>query len=250
VTNDPATVETFILLVDALIARLAEATITGDDLTRFFRALARLFGTAPSSEPAHERQGLWGELFLMRQIGGISMWCPFWHSDPYKRFDLSAGCRRLEVKTTLGPARSHEFAHRQLYASGDEQIAVASLILRPDPIGLSLRTLISQAREELSGDPSLFVKLEIAIRAAAMGHPAITGPAYNEAEAMAALVWFWAHDVPRFTQPEPAGVSNTHYRVDLSTTPPIPSQDLDDWLKGWDSLGGLLDTQATTLLVP
>ncbi len=230
---DPATVDTFVLLLDALLGRMRSGRMSADYLATFFRTLARLFGVKPAPDPARERQGLWGELLVMRLLGGTSVWTPFWHTDPYKRFDFSASHRRIEVKTTVGDARAHSFSHRQLLTTGGEQVAIASLLLREDPGGLSLRKLIEEGREELLDDPTKLAKLETAVRSARMSDREEEGPSFDESDAKDSLAWFWAREAPMFPQPEPPGVSEVRYKVDLSATPQIAGPELAFWLDGW-----------------
>jgi hypothetical protein len=232
-SSDPATADTFVLLLDALLDRLRSGQVAADYLTTFFRTLARLFSVRPAPDPTKERQGLWGELLLMRIIGGTSAWARFWHTDPYRRFDFSAAHRRIEVKTTVGGARVHSFAHRQLFTTGGEQVAIASLLLRENPDGLSLKKLIEEGRNELSSEPAQLAKLEAVTRGARMSDPKELGPSFDETDASASLAWFWAREAPRFTQPEPPSVSETRYKVDLSATPEIPNFELTSWLSRW-----------------
>ena len=233
-SSDPDTVDTFVLLLDALLERLRSGQSAVDYLTTFFRTLARLFSIKPAADPAKARQGLWGELFVMRLLGGISCWAPFWHTDPYKRFDFSASRRRIEVKTTTGDARTHSFAHRQLFTTGDEEIAIASFMLRFDLNGLSLQELIATGRRKLSGEPTQLAKLEAAVRSARMSDPQEPGPSFDESDARANLVWFWAREAPKFTQPEPANVSETRYKVDFSAIPEVSDSELTSWLGSWE----------------
>lgn len=232
---DSATTDTFVLLLDALLDRLRSGQVAPNYLTTFFRTLARLFSVRPSPDPTKERQGLWGELLLMRILGGASVWARFWHTDPYKRFDFSSAHRRIEVKTTVGDARVHSFAHRQLFTTGGEQVAIASLLLRENTNGLSLKTLIEEGRNELSSEPAQLAKLEAAARGARMSDLKEPGPSFDEVDASNNLAWFWAHEAPRFTQSEPPGVSETRYKVDLSFTRQIASSELAFWLNDWDS---------------
>lgn len=225
--------DVFVLLVDALLSRLSRTSERRQELTTFFRTLRRLFKIVPEQEPESERQGLWGELFLMRSLGGISLWATFWHTEPRKRFDLSASRERIEVKTTRGSSRAHSFSHRQLSPVGDEQIVVASLMLQASPEGLNLRELIEQARGDLVSEPAQLAKLETAARSAGMGDSSVPGPSFNTEAAAASLAWFWADEIPTFTQPEPPSVSNTRYTVDLSYAPQVSGVELDDWLMGW-----------------
>lgn len=235
--SDEATAEIFILLVDALLNRLtAYPTKAREEILSFFRTLRRLFSVSPVRSQYSQRQGLWGELFVMRETGGATAWAPFWHTDPYRRFDLSGSRERIEVKTTQGTTRTHHFSHRQLYPAGKEQIVIASLVLTGDSEGLTLRSLINETRDELSKDPAQLAKLEAAVRGADMSAPEMQGPSFNEPAAAASLAWFWTHELPRFAHPEPPGVSNTTYIVDLSGCVEISGAEIEQWLNSWETV--------------
>jgi Putative PD-(D/E)XK family member, (DUF4420) len=234
-TSDAGDLDTFLVLVDALLARYGAGQIDPDALKGFFRSMVRLFSAASSSDLQAERQGLWGELFMMSRERGFQFWAPFWHSETNRKFDFSAVGRRVEVKTAVGQVRIHHFAHRQIYSEEGEEIVLASLLLRKEDAGLSLRDLIAQARSALMGTEHYF-KLELAIRQAGMEAMDEPGPTYDSTEASELLAWYRASDAPHFTMAEPPGVSQTHYRVDLSTAPRIPSEDLSHWLNSWPAI--------------
>ena len=59
------------------------------------------------------------------------------------------------------------------------------------------------------------------------------GPVIGAAEAEESLAWFRSRDVPHFRVPEPPGVTETRYRVDLSTAPRLTTVELDEWLRLW-----------------
>ncbi|MFC1917920.1 PD-(D/E)XK motif protein [Chloroflexota bacterium] len=229
---DASEVDTFLVLMEAFLAKYEGQQVNKDDLTSFFRSMVRLFAVVPARDLRSERQGLWGELFVMVRVQGLAFWAPFWHSETTRRFDFSANNRRVEVKTTVGADRIHHFSHRQIYAIYDEEIVIASLMLREEDAGLSLRELIRQARDGLRGTDH-YLKLERAVREAGMDLLDESGPVYDATEAERTLAWFHSTDTPHFCIPEPPGVSQTQYRVDLSTAPQIDTQDLYKWLHSW-----------------
>jgi hypothetical protein len=232
-STEAADHETFLVLADAFLAQ-SSGTSGREPLVRFFRSLVRLFGTEHARDVAAEREGLWGELFMMREAGGFRFWASSWHSETTRRFDFSAGSRRVEVKSTIGQVRIHHFAHRQVYAQLGEEIFIASALLREDDVGLSLRQLIDECREALRGT-SEALKLERALRSAAMEDPVEAGPVFDAREARQNLAWYRAVDAPQFRMPEPPGVTETRYRVDLSGAPRVAEDDLQHWLNQWSS---------------
>ena len=230
--SEAADVDTFLVLGEAFLARYEGSRMDQEALTSFFRSMVRLFAVTPVKDLKGEQQGLWGELFVMSRVRGFRFWGPFWHSEVSRRFDFSYGRRRVEVKTTTGPERIHHFSHRQIYAMEDEEILVASMFTKEDDSGLSLRQLIADCREAILGTPD-YLKLEKAVRQAGMEHPSEAGPLFDTAEAEASLAWYRSTDAPHFRMPEPAGVSDARYKVDLSTAPRVEAEELDVWLLHW-----------------
>ena len=201
-------------------------------LTSFFRSMIRLFAVSPAKDLQAARHGLWGELFVMSRVRGFRFWAPFWHSEITRRFDFSCGRNRVEVKITARLERTHHFSHRQIYAVAGDEIIVASVVAPEDDSGLSLRQLIQDCRGALAGTPD-YLKLERAVRRAGMDSLSDSGPAIDAAEAEASLAWFRSIDIPHFRVPEPAGVTETRYKVDLSTAPRVTAVEVEDWLRQW-----------------
>lgn len=233
VSTASADIASFLIVVEALLASCA-GPIDELALTSFFRSMVRLFTVAPAGDLASQRQGLWGELFAMRQERGFRFWAPSWHSASNRKFDFSKDTMRVDVKTAVGGERMHHVSHRQLYALDGESIVIASMLLRVEDAGLSLRSLIEEARHALAGHTS-YMKIEDAVRQAGMELASETGPAYDENDASRSLSWFQSSRVPHFPVPEPPGVSDTRYRVDLSTVQPMPLEELEKWLTGWSA---------------
>lgn len=231
-TAEQSDVDTFLVLIEAFLTRHQKQIITGEVLVSFFRSMVRLFSVGHARDLEGERMGLWGELFMMSRVRGSQFWAPFWHSETTCRFDFSAPGRRVEVKTTLGAQRIHHFSHRQIYAEGGQEILIVSLLVREEDSGLSLRNLIYECRETVVSTP-YSLKLERAIRSAGMENPSEIGPVFDPAEAERNLAWFRSTDAPHFRMPEPPGVSQTRYKVDLSTAPRLELQEVDVWLDSW-----------------
>ena len=231
-TSDSADVETFLLLAEAFLARQGAGRVDQHALTSFFRSMVRLFAVTPAKDLQAERRGLWGELFMMSRAQGFRFWAPFWHSEVERRFDFSSGRNRVEVKITTRPERTHHFSHRQIFAIEGEEITVASIVATEDDSGLSLRQLIDDCRNALIGTPD-YLKLEKAVRRAGMESSTDSGPVIDAAEAEENLAWFRSMDIPHFRVPEPPGVTETRYRVDLSTAPRVTATELDAWLRAW-----------------
>jgi hypothetical protein len=113
-----------------------------------------------------------------------------------------------------------------------EEIVIASLLLREDEAGVSLQELINECRVALWSSP-FYLNLEKAVRHAGMEDSSQTGPAFDAVEAERALAWFRSTDAPHFRMPEPPGVSETRYKVDLTGAPRLELSELEAWLNTW-----------------
>jgi hypothetical protein len=198
----------------------------------FFRNVVRLFSIQPAKDKATERQGLWGELFVMRSLRGYSFWAPFWHNELMEVFDFSTSKKRLEVKTSASGQRIHHITHSQVFAMKGEEIVFASLMVNDNQANLSLRKLIDECKAELLGSMSYF-KIEKAARHAGMHDTDDLGPCYNLELAKESLAFFHSNDIPHFAMPEPPGVSQTSFRADLRNAPRINDERLEMWLDTW-----------------
>ncbi|UNC91286.1 PD-(D/E)XK motif protein [Candidatus Contubernalis alkaliaceticus] len=232
-STEPAHVETFILLCQAFVSSLTELPNSHDAIYQFFDSLLTLFRAQPASNLFKERQGLWGELFVMYSMGKTKEMISYWHKESTRKFDFSSGNKRIEVKTTTGINRVHAFSHQQLYSNSGHEIAIASIMLRPEEAGLSLKGLIDAARQEVASDFENLKKLERAIKSAGMDDPLVTGPVYDKEEALENIAWFFAKNVPKFPFPEPVGVSGARYNVVLSLSPQIAGDELDTFINGF-----------------
>lgn len=225
-------IDAFLVLLDAFLAHHDARPPTAETLVAFFRSMVRLFAVKPARDLATDRQGLWGELFVMKCVRGFLFWAPFWHSEVSGLFDFAAPGRRVEVKAAVGDLRVHHFSHRQIHAPEGERILIASLLLKEQRAGVSLQQLIAECRAALQGS-SFFLKLEKAVRHAGMESTSDAGPVFDAIEAERALAWFWAEDAPHFRMLEPPGVSDTRYKVDLSGAPSLALDRVESWLSTW-----------------
>lgn len=224
-------VETFILLSQAFANQIKGIQSAENELVIFFDSLIQLFKLTPSNNLQKERQGLWGELFIIKHYGVRNRLISMWHTEPTNKFDFSLGKLRFEIKTTTGLERVHTFSHDQLYCNNSKRVVIGSLILREDNAGLSLRELINYTRISIGSNLQLLLKLEKAIKRAGMLDDVDKGPIYDEEEALSNLAWYRAEDVPKFPLQEPPGVSNTHYRVNLTGCPKMENKEIEYLLK-------------------
>lgn len=228
-SNNGDDIQVFLAIIEGLLLHCGKSTLDRNSLISFFRSTSYLFSARPARDIKAQRQGLWGELFFMQSTRGFKFWIPSWHSETSRKFDFSIGKKRVEVKTGVGTERSHIFSHRQVFPYEGEEILIASILLREEDAGLSLRDLINLALGEVNKDDG-YVKLMEAIRHSSMEDPEENGPSYDEIEAGRSMSWYRSTDIPHFGSAEPAGVSQTRYKIDLTAAPVLTKKNVDLFL--------------------
>lgn len=223
----------FLMLCITLTEQINEYK-NSSELLSFFSSLFQLFKTSPSSNLIKERQGLWGELFVIKQTGNPYIFVNCWHKEVTRKFDFSYKNFRLEVKATNQDERIHYFSHDQLFREDDVEIVISSLVLQDEDSGLSLKDLIEDTRVVINGNTELLLKLEKAVMSAGMNDENELGPVYDETLAKRKLSWYSSKVVPKFDQAEPEGVTSTKYKIDLSSVTKMTDDELEVWLKNWE----------------
>jgi hypothetical protein len=231
-TTEVELVKMFILLCLAM-GKEMQVEKNSERMIIFFQSLVQLFKITPAPNLSKERQGLWGELFIIKQLSVSKSFTRFWHSETNRKFDFSCGKLRLEVKTTTTNERIHSFSHGQIYREDEIDIVVASLLLQEEDAGLSLQALIQDVKKDISDDHIQLLKFEKVIRKAGMTNINESGPIFDSGYAMNNISFYNSSNVPKFNQAEPKGVSNTKYKIDLSTAVTMSEDEKIEWFKRW-----------------
>jgi len=225
VDADEELVRYFFRVLDPILGSLGQAADAGSlvraitNLTELFRALAQ-----PPSQPV---AGLWAELSLIRCAGVPETVAEAWHPAPTDRYDFSAGAQRVEVKSTSMRTRSHVFSLEQLLPPAGCTLLVASLFVERAGGGTSLGTLIDEVRELLSTRQDLLERVD-RIVATTLGASLRRALAerFDREFAAESLRYYTADSIPRVRTPLPRGVSEVHFRTDLSATPTVDLREL------------------------
>ena len=155
--NAPELHELFIRCVRAAIADLPASAETPDIEARvsrllgLFRALARPAG--------REISGLWAELFCIAESGDVTVAVDRWHTENADAFDFSWPQGRLEVKSTVGAFRVHDFSLDQLQPPSGGSGYVASLVLKAASGGEGVLDIARRIEAQLDGQLALQAKL-------------------------------------------------------------------------------------------
>ncbi len=135
--DNPPTVKQLSLIVDRLI--------------KIFKNITR--------KPSGTATGLFGELFLISRSRNPSELIKAWRITKTETFDFSDGNIRIEVKTTSGNKRTHNFSFDQCNPPSRTVAILASLFAEQIPKGKSLSHIISKIEHRISNHPDLILKL-------------------------------------------------------------------------------------------
>ena len=180
----------------------------------------------PPSRPVN---GLFGELFLIWCSGNPIRTLGAWRMDETARFDFADGDIRIDVKATSGRIRAHTFSYEQCNPPHSTIAIVASLFIQRSPGGIKLRSLIDQIERMITANIDLMFKLHDVI-AATLGTTLNEALSlrFDEKLADSSLCFFNLQDVPAIHGPLPAGISEVHFRSDLSALQALSVQSLID----------------------
>lgn len=224
---DRETIRYFLAVCETILSILGDApTITEvkvgvNRLATIFQKLRR-----PPTRPVY---GLFGELLVILRSSNPARALRAWRVDDAALFDFSDGDIRLDVKTTAGKVRIHTFSYEQCNPPPGTIAIVASLLVAQATVGIGLETMIYDIRLRASTHPDLIFKLHDLVAST-------LGTNLNEALAIrfdvkladSSLKFFDLQEVPAIRDPLPTGVSDVHFRSDLSALPDVSIQKLVD----------------------
>lgn len=217
-TIDPLLREYFLRILTGSVAALSNPP-PENELAELVSKLVELF-RAMDYPPRTSLQGTWCELFLISRASRIRQAAIAWHADPKALHDFMAGKQRLEVKSSTGPHRVHDFRLEQLLPLQGTRVVVASFMLDETGRGLSINDLWS----EISANPQVTVELRervSRILTLSLGrdwrnarHVAFDpGAALNKLR-LYDVVW-----VPKVNSNVPTQISEVRFKAELTDVP-------------------------------
>lgn len=225
--SDSETTRYFLSVCETILRMLGDGPTRAQIATAVNR-LATIFQKL-RQPPARPLTGLFGELYLLLRSGNAVRALSGWRIDENARFDFADGDIRLDVKAAGGRSRVHTFSYEQCNPPSGTIAIVASMHAEQIAGGSSLRSLIDQIESRVSGYADLVLKLHETV-AATLGASLNDGLSrrFDTKLAEASLQFFGLEDVPAIRGPLPAGVSDVHFRSDLSTLAPLSIKALID----------------------
>ena len=179
--------------------------------------------------PTRPVLGLFGELFLVSRSGNPAKALEAWRTDEAARFDFTDGDVRLDVKTTSGRTRAHSFSYDQCNPPPNTFAVVASMFVERVASGLTLGDLCEEIEASISRHPDLVFKLH-EVLATTLGNSIAESLeiGFDEKLAHSSLTFFDLRLVPAIRGQLPEGVSDVHFRADLSALSDLSVSELID----------------------
>jgi hypothetical protein len=223
---DTETVRYFLSICDIVMGAIGDRPKLGE-LASAVHRLAAIFQKM-QRPPTRSVIGLFGELYLIRSCARPARALAAWRIDDAARFDFSEGDVRIEVKVTSGRLRSHVFSYEQCNPPPGTVAIVVSMFAERSPEGSTLRNLISEIESSIAAFPDLVLKLHDVISAT-------LGSSLSEALTLAfdmrlaetTTKCFNLRDIPALRVNLPAGVSDVHFKSDLSAQTALDIQALE-----------------------
>lgn len=216
----------YFLEVCETILRVLGTKPTRSELFAIVNRLAAIFQKI-QRPPARPVNGLFAELYLIWRSADAVRSIDAWRSQDGDCFDFSAGDIRIEVKGASGKARMHTFSFEQCNPPDGTFAVVASILVAQAGGGTSLKEILDSIRDRIAGYPELDLKLTEVV--------AVTlGNALKEALSLrfdvhlaeSSLRFFDARAVPAIRGALPEGLSEVHFRSDLSNVSSLSTSDL------------------------
>lgn len=231
-TSTDKALHTYFLRCIATIVISLGMTPSRQKVALAIKNLVALFRTM-SEKPRKSVQGLWAELFLIARGYDTAAMVAAWHVTPEDRYDFNFGNQRIEVKSTSTRVRQHYFSLEQLCPPPDTTLLIASLFVEYAGAGTSTIELAEQIRMRLDNNPDLLFRMDwiISLTLGENWRDALEDR-FDLELAEDSLTFYEATNIPMVSRNLPPGVSDVHFKSDLTNCPPVPIQH-------FQALGGL-----------
>lgn len=225
-TSQDAQAQAYFLHVCGTILRIVGPNPALQDIVQVVQRLIELFRRL--SRPASRSlNGLLGELFLIAASRDVRAAVAAWRSTDIDRFDFSTGNVRLDVKASAERLRMHHLSAEQCQPPAGTVGLLASLFIEGSGGGQSLRELVAAIEAVLGGNDDLILKVQETI-AESLGEslPTAMGARFDNRLALASLRFYDLATVPAIRDGVPPGVSQVHFRSDLSRMEPLSESEV------------------------
>jgi len=180
--------------------------------------------------PKKTLQGLWSELFLIRQSKNLKKLVKAWHTVPEEKYDFSLEKLRIEVKSSSTRNRTHHFSLVQLIAPSKCELFVASLFVEILAGGKSVEDLLSEITDRLDQEYRLIEKLNfIAYSVLGDSVDKIKNVCYDYQLAKESLEVYHSNDIPKI-ESVPSNVFDVRFKSSIDSVKPY-GETIDEVIK-------------------
>jgi Putative PD-(D/E)XK family member, (DUF4420) len=218
---DTEIVRYFLSICETIVAMVGDRP-AHRELASAVHRLAAIFQRM-QKPPVRPVNGLFGELYLIWRSSNPSRALKAWRVDEAARFDFADGDVRLDVKAATGRVRAHTFSYEQCNPPPGTIAVVASLFVERVPNGISVGNLIQEIEARVAAYPDVVLKLHEVVAATLGGTlTEALGLTFDERLADSSLRFFDLRQVPGIRGALPGGVTDVHFRSDLSSAREVP----------------------------
>lgn len=217
----------FLRAMEGVVTELPRMPAVGD-LARSVDRVVEVFRclTLPGSRSL---QGLWAELFVIRQARDMRSAVQSWHTTNRSLFDFDSGAQAIEVKSASTGLRKHRFKLAQLQPPFGRMVYVASILLRESPTGGSVSDLWRYIEKRLRDAPALRSRLtEVIAQSIGQDWQHADSMRFDEAHAASTLAFFDARSLPRVGADAGPEISDIEFSADLSAATAMTSAAIGD----------------------
>lgn len=214
----------FVDVMSTVLEKAGDSPST-HDITREIKRLIELFRRF-SQPPKRTLQGLWAELFIIERSSNAEYLIRSWHHTPTDIFDFNDGRTRLEVKSTLGPRRTHRFSLSQLPQDASE-VLIASVFVQQTGNGASILDLRDSIISKLSSFETKYKLDEIIIGTLGCEFKSIQDYYFDYQEGVESYNLYFSYDIPSIARcTVPLEVTDIHFDSDISEVQSIDKTSL------------------------
>ncbi len=214
-SHDRDTILYFLSICETILHVIGDKP-TQPEIAKAVHCLTTIFHDIQKS-PTRSVNGLFGELYLLRRSSNPAKLLTAWRLDDSARFDFSYEIARLDVKTSVGRARTHVLTYDQCNPPLNTIAIAASLFVERIPSGTTLRTLIDEIEKLVEARSDLVFKLhEVVATTLGANLASALAIGFDTQLAESSLRFFNLLDVPGIRGTLPAYVSDVHFRSDFS----------------------------------
>lgn len=185
------------------------------------RHVVRLFEPRPGRRGSV--LGLWGELLTILIADDAEALVASWHVEIDDRFDFAAPSTRLEVKTTDGGRRVHEFSLDQLRPVEGAATRIVSIMTTATSAGTSVSALVEEIQQRIPSRVDLAMKLWQLV-AETLGDdwmPTTASLKWDLVQAEQSVRLLRAEEVPHVQEPLDPAIESVRLRVSCEDVPAL-----------------------------